>query len=209
MSLKKQNHLTKSWVWVCVLLCVSLTCRVLQTKSLLSSPHTLWAATTNTITRNTKTMDNQILPKAVEYLFTPLTRLSSPDQFITAAVLVQEIDTSEPCTTEQREKNTHTCYLQPQPQEKTQIFLSDGFISFSNGFDLNMFHFCPLCQAEPTFCSSPQMTRCNTMSFTISSCTQTQHALTCLVHTNVTVNGEKLTFKNTTCVQFNAVRKSR
>lgn len=108
MSLKKQNHLTKSWVWVCVLLCVSLTCRVLQTKSLLSSPHTLWAATTNTITRNTKTMDNQILPKAVEYLFTPLTRLSSPDQFITAAVLVQEIDTSEPCTTEQREKNTHT-----------------------------------------------------------------------------------------------------
>lgn len=30
-------------------------------------------------------MDSQILPKAVEYLLTPLRRLSSPDQFIPAA----------------------------------------------------------------------------------------------------------------------------
>lgn len=63
------------------------TCFVLHTKSLLSSPHTLWAATTNTRTRNTNTMDSQILPKAVEYLLTPLSRLSSPDQFIPVEVL--------------------------------------------------------------------------------------------------------------------------
>lgn len=35
-------------------------------------------------------MDSQILPKAVEYLFTPLRRLSSPDQFMPAAALAQE-----------------------------------------------------------------------------------------------------------------------
>ena len=29
-------------------------------------------------------MDSQILPNAVEYLLTPLNRLSSPDQFIPA-----------------------------------------------------------------------------------------------------------------------------
>jgi len=70
-------------VWKCVYL--DLTCRVLHTKSLLSSPHTLWAATTNTSTRNTNTIESQILPNAVEYLLTPLSRLSSPDQFIPAA----------------------------------------------------------------------------------------------------------------------------
>ncbi|TNN60115.1 hypothetical protein EYF80_029667 [Liparis tanakae] len=39
------------------------------------------------MTRNTNTMDSQILPNAVEYLLTPLNRLSSPDQFIAAAAL--------------------------------------------------------------------------------------------------------------------------
>lgn len=67
-----------------------ITCRVLHTKSLLSSPQTLCAATTNTSTRNTNTMDSHILPKAVEYLLTPLKRLSSPDQFMPAAALAQE-----------------------------------------------------------------------------------------------------------------------
>lgn len=64
---------------------MDLTCRVLHTKSLFSSPHTLCAATTNTSTRNTNTMDSQILPNAVEYWLTPLSRFSSPDQFIPAA----------------------------------------------------------------------------------------------------------------------------
>lgn len=80
-----------------------LTCRVLHTKSLLSSPQTLCAATTNTRTRNTKTMDSQILPNAVEYLLTPLNRLSSPDQFIPAAAL----DTSAPYEAEE-ERNLFT-----------------------------------------------------------------------------------------------------
>lgn len=73
-----------------------ITCRVLHTKSLLSSPQTLCAATTNTSTRNTNTMDSQILPKAVEYLLTPLRRLSSPDQFMPAAALAQEEETGAP-----------------------------------------------------------------------------------------------------------------
>lgn len=86
-----------------------LTCRVLHTKSLLSSPQTLCAATTNTSTRNTKTMDSQILPNAVEYLLTPLNRLSSPDQFIPAAAALAWLkDTSAPCKTEeQRHLFTH------------------------------------------------------------------------------------------------------
>lgn len=35
-------------------------------------------------------MDSQILPNAVEYLLTPLRRLSSPDQFMPAAALAQQ-----------------------------------------------------------------------------------------------------------------------
>lgn len=77
---------------------VRLTCRVLHTKSLLSSPQTLCAATTNTSTRKTNTMDSQILPKAVEYLLTPLNRLSNPDQFIPAAAALAWVKKpSAPC----------------------------------------------------------------------------------------------------------------
>lgn len=74
-----------------------ITCRVLHTKSLLSSPQTLCAATTNTSTRNTNTIDSQILPKAVEYLLTPLRRLSSPLQFIPAAALASGTEAASPC----------------------------------------------------------------------------------------------------------------
>lgn len=46
--------------------------RVLQSKCPCSSLQTRSAATTKISTRKTKTTDNQILPKAVEYLLTPL-----------------------------------------------------------------------------------------------------------------------------------------
>ncbi|MEQ2196176.1 hypothetical protein XENOCAPTIV_025695, partial [Xenoophorus captivus] len=82
---------------------MELTCRVLHTKSLLSSPHTFWAATTNTSTRKTNTMDNQILPKAVEYLLTPLSRFSSPDQFI-LLVLWSRAHTGSHCGKEEVRK---------------------------------------------------------------------------------------------------------
>ena len=81
-----------------------LTWRVLHTKSLLSSPQTLCAATTNTSTRNTNTMDSQILPNAVEYLLTPLSRLSSPDQFIPAAAPAWVTKTSAPFEREEDRK---------------------------------------------------------------------------------------------------------
>lgn len=48
-------------------------------------------------------MDSQILPKAVEYLLTPLKRLSSPDQFIPAAALAQVMKTSAPWKKKQQE----------------------------------------------------------------------------------------------------------
>ncbi|TNN88020.1 hypothetical protein EYF80_001601 [Liparis tanakae] len=59
---------------------------VLHTKSLFSSPHTRCAATTNTITRKTKTIESHTRPNPVEYLLTPLMRDSKADQFMTAAL---------------------------------------------------------------------------------------------------------------------------
>lgn len=49
-------------------------------------------------------MDSQILPNAVEYLLTPLNRLSSPDQFIPAAAVVSAIETSAPLREKTKEK---------------------------------------------------------------------------------------------------------
>lgn len=47
------------------------TCRVLQVKSDCSFPQTLSAATTRTITRKMKSVESQILPREVEWWFTP------------------------------------------------------------------------------------------------------------------------------------------
>lgn len=47
------------------------TCRVLQVKSDCSSPQTLSAATTSTITRNMKSTESQTLPRPVEWRFAP------------------------------------------------------------------------------------------------------------------------------------------
>ncbi len=63
-----------------------------NTNSLLSSPQTRWAATTNTRTRNTNTTDSQTRPNTVEYLLTPPRRVSSPDQFIADHKLCPEIN---------------------------------------------------------------------------------------------------------------------
>lgn len=47
------------------------TCRVLQVKSDCSSPQTLSAATTSTMTRKMKSTESQIFPKLVEWRFAP------------------------------------------------------------------------------------------------------------------------------------------
>lgn len=83
---------------------MNLTCLVLHTKSLLSSPQTLCAATTNTSTRKINTIDSQILPNAVEYLLTPLSRLSSPDQFIPAAAAAAAAETDKCSLGEKRKR---------------------------------------------------------------------------------------------------------
>lgn len=51
-------------------------------------------------------MDSQILPNAVEYLLTPLSRLSSPDQFIPAAALAWLRETSTPWKRKEDKKET-------------------------------------------------------------------------------------------------------
>lgn len=57
-------------------------CRVLQSKSFCSSPHTFSQATTKTMSLKMNTMESQIRPNAVEYLFTPLRRPWRKAQFI-------------------------------------------------------------------------------------------------------------------------------
>lgn len=101
-----------------------ITCRVLHTKSLLSSPQTLCAATTNTSTRNTNTIDSQILPNAVEYLLTPLKRLSSPDQFITvAAALAWAVKTNAPCKRWTEEKRFMFSHSQDNQNKSSLDYL--------------------------------------------------------------------------------------
>lgn len=59
-----------------------LTCRVLQVKSDCSSPQTLSAATTKTMTRKIKSTESQTLPKLVEWRFTPASWVYRPVQDI-------------------------------------------------------------------------------------------------------------------------------
>lgn len=105
-----------------------ITCLVLHTKSLLSSPQTLCAATTKTSTRKTNTMDSQILPNAVEYLLTPLRRLSSPDQFMAAAALAREEKEKPPA--KKRKKQTRVFFLANKSYRHQKLLASLKVIFF-------------------------------------------------------------------------------
>lgn len=90
-------------------------------------------------------MDSQILPNAVEYLLTPLRRLSSPDQFMPAAALAQE--NKNKSSLEKKEYESHIFYIFELKIKKNLMFvkpfnvLSEVLLTYSQKNEQPVLHF--------------------------------------------------------------------